>query len=157
MGLRHQARQCALMVLYGMDHTEQRAERALARFFDSFADGEAIITPPSWDSMRPYSIRVGGPNGEKLKSHIESLVEGVERHKTELDAEIQKISKHWRISRMARIDRNILRLGTYELMYLGEDVPRRVAINEALELAKTYSTGEARSFINGILDRAGRA
>ncbi len=65
---------------------------------------------------------------------------------------IKEVAENWRLDRMAAIDRNILRLGAYEMLFRGE-VPAKVAINEALELAKRYSTAQSSRFVNGILDR----
>src|SRR5205085_2791410 len=78
------------------------------------------------------------------------LAVGTLAHLTELDERIKSRAEHWRISRMAIVDRNILRLAVYE--FLHEPTPRTVAINEALEIARRFSTYEATQFINGILD-----
>lgn len=81
-----------------------------------------------------------------------ALVGGVLEHQPRIDALISEVAENWRLDRMAAIDRNILRLGAYELLYCTE-VPAKVAINEALELAKRYSTAQSSRFVNGILDR----
>lgn len=73
----------------------------------------------------------------------------------EVDGVIQSSSEHWRLERMSRVDRNILRIGVFEILSV-EDIPSRVAINEAVELAKRYGTAESPSFVNGILDRVAR-
>jgi N utilization substance protein B len=88
----------------------------------------------------------------KLCEFTESLTAGVKAHQAELDAMISKVAENWRLDRMAAIDRNILRLGAYEMLHCPE-VPAKVAINEALELAKRYSTAQSSRFVNGILDR----
>ena len=88
----------------------------------------------------------------KLCEFTESLTSGVKEHQAELDAMISQVAENWRLDRMAAIDRNILRLGAYEMLYCPE-VPAKVAINEALELAKRYSTAQSSRFVNGILDR----
>jgi len=88
----------------------------------------------------------------KLYEFTESLTAGVKEHQAELDAMISQVAENWRLDRMAAIDRNILRLGAYEMLYCPE-VPAKVAINEALELAKRYSTAQSSRFVNGILDR----
>lgn len=80
------------------------------------------------------------------------LVEGTHEHRRGLDGVIQSVAQNWNISRMAVIDRNVLRLATYELLHC-KDVPPKVAINEAIELGKRYSTQNSGAFINGILDR----
>jgi transcription antitermination protein NusB len=88
----------------------------------------------------------------KLCEFTESLTAGVKEHQAALDAMISKVAENWRLDRMAAIDRNILRLGAYEMLHCPE-VPAKVAINEALELAKRYSTAQSSRFVNGILDR----
>lgn len=80
------------------------------------------------------------------------LVEGTFEHWDEIDAAIQGVAQNWNISRMAVVDRNVLRLATYELLHC-KDVPPKVAINEAIELGKRYSTSNSGAFINGILDK----
>jgi transcription antitermination factor NusB len=80
------------------------------------------------------------------------LVEGTFEHRDELDRTIQAVAQNWNISRMAVVDRNVLRLATYELLHC-DDIPPKVAINEAIELGKRYSTQNSGAFINGILDK----
>ena len=88
----------------------------------------------------------------KLCEFTEGLVDGVQEHQTQIDTMISQVAENWRLDRMAAIDRNILRLGAYEMLFRPE-VPAKVAINEALELAKRYSTAQSSRFVNGILDR----
>jgi N utilization substance protein B len=88
----------------------------------------------------------------KLSEFTEGLIAGVKEHQPRIDAVISEVAENWRLDRMAAIDRNILRLGAYEMLYCPE-VPARVALNEALELAKRYSTAQSSRFVNGILDR----
>ena len=88
----------------------------------------------------------------KLSDFTEGLIAGVKEHQVQIDAMISEVAENWRLDRMAAIDRNILRLGAYEMMFCRE-IPARVAINEALELAKRYSTAQSSRFVNGILDR----
>ena len=80
------------------------------------------------------------------------LVQGTFENKEEIDRTIQGVAQNWNISRMAVVDRNVLRLATYELLHCG-DIPPKVAINEAIELGKRYSTQNSGAFINGILDK----
>jgi transcription antitermination protein NusB len=88
----------------------------------------------------------------KLCDFTEGLIVGVKEHQARIDAMISKVAENWRLDRMAAIDRNILRLGAYEMLFCPA-VPAKVAINEALELAKRYSTAQSSRFVNGILDR----
>ena len=87
---------------------------------------------------------------EEARSFSKRLVEGTIRHLKEIDALISNHAEHWKLPRMAAVDRNILRLAIYEFLY--EDAPKRVVINEALEVTKRFSNPEAVQFINGVLD-----
>jgi transcription antitermination protein NusB len=80
-----------------------------------------------------------------------ALVAGVRRNRAELDVVIEKTAEHWSLNRMAVTDRNVLRLGAYEILF--SDTPDPVAINEALDLAKRYGSAHSAQFVNGILDR----
>src|SRR5262245_36946319 len=88
----------------------------------------------------------------RLCEFAESLVSGVQQNQARIDPLIAAAAENWRLDRMAAIDRNILRLGAFEMLFC-PDVPTKVAINEALELAKRYSTAQSSRFVNGILDR----
>ena len=88
----------------------------------------------------------------KLVEFAEGLIDGVQEHQEKLDDMISAVAENWRIDRMAAIDRNILRLGAFEILQCPE-IPSKVAINEALELATRYSTAQSSRFVNGILDR----
>src|SRR3954469_21531600 len=88
----------------------------------------------------------------RLREFAEELIAGVQAHQPQIDRLISGAAENWRIDRMAAIDRNILRLGAYEMLFC-PGVPMKVAINEALELAKRYSTAQSSRFVNGILDR----
>ncbi|RUL86935.1 transcription antitermination factor NusB [Tautonia sociabilis] len=89
---------------------------------------------------------------EGLRCYADALIAGVRSHREQLDALIGQVAENWSLERMAAIDRNILRLGAFELLHRPE-VPPKVVINEALELAKRYSTAQSSRFVNGILDR----
>jgi transcription antitermination factor NusB len=88
----------------------------------------------------------------EIRAYARRLVEGVRANQGEIDDWIRRTAKNWDLSRMAALDRNLLRIGIYELLH-EESVPPRVAINEAIELGKRYSTTQSGAFINGILDR----
>lgn len=87
---------------------------------------------------------------------VDALVRGVLQAQTELDAKIQPIAPDWPIEQIARIDRNILRIGLYELLNESEIVPPKVAINEAVELAKAFGSDNSSKFVNGVLGTAFR-
>ena len=88
---------------------------------------------------------------EELIDFARSLVAGVRKNRSELDCRLARTAEHWSLERMATTDRNVLRLGAYEILYA--DTPDRVAINEAVELAKRFGTAQSAQFVNGILDR----
>jgi N utilization substance protein B len=92
------------------------------------------------------------PLDAEAQGFVENLVRGTRSHLTELDEIIARVSRNWRIERMARVDRNLLRMALYELKH-SEDVPPKVVINEAIEVAKRYGTAESPAFVNGLLDR----
>jgi len=87
---------------------------------------------------------------------VDALVRGVLKEQAELDAKIQPIAPDWPIDQIARIDRNILRIGVYELLNQSEIVPPKVAINEAVELAKAFGSDNSSKFVNGVLGTAYR-
>jgi len=99
---------------------------------------------------------LGGRQADEVEINFATtLAEGVERERSALDSRIEACSTNWRMSRMPHVDRNILRMGAFEILFMS-DVPAHVTINEAVELAKKFGTAESRGFINGILDRLAR-
>src|SRR4051812_16244028 len=129
MGSRRKARECALQMLFAADVSETRADELVRTYWAEL--GDADVEEPA----REFATR---------------LATGTLARLAELDERIKSRAEHWRISRMAVVDRNILRLAVYEFMH--EPTPRTVAINEALEIARRFSTYEATQFISGILD-----
>ncbi len=123
MGIRRNARELALQMLYASDF-------------------QPAGTPPApfWARMEPAAW-----------AFASRLVDGALARREEIDALISGQAENWRLDRMARVDRNVLRLATFELRYL--DTPRNVAINEAVEIAKKYGGEASGAFVNGILDR----
>jgi N utilization substance protein B len=87
----------------------------------------------------------------EVRSFAEALISGVDEHQREIDAIVARHAAHWSLDRMAAVDRNVLRLAVYELLYARE-VPERVVLNEAIEIAKKYGADESGAFVNGILD-----
>lgn len=150
MGSRRQAREHALMVLYGMDLARTPAEAALAGFLESFATGEVLDPVPSFVTREPD--RLERPRAD-VEEHLRRLVFGVSGNLEAIDAAIAQTSTHWRLDRMSCVDRNLLRLSAYELLFLAEEIPRKVAINEAVEVAKRFGSRESSAFVNGLLDR----
>src|SRR5216110_3338333 len=129
MGSRRKARECALQMLFAADVSQTSPDDLVKTYWAELGDAE--IEEPA----RDFATR---------------LAMGTLARVAELDERIRSRAEHWRISRMAIVDRNILRLAVYE--FLHEPTPRTVAINEALEIARRFSTFEATQFINGILD-----
>jgi N utilization substance protein B len=129
MGSRRKARECALQMLFAADVAGTRGDQLARMFWSELADGELE------------------PGAQEFAT---KLAMGAVAHLDEVDERIKSRAEHWRISRMALVDRNLLRLAVYE--FLHEPTPRTVIINEALEIARRFSTWEATQFINGILD-----
>ena len=90
------------------------------------------------------------------KDFVGSLVDGVLEHQDDLDAKLQPLAPGWPLEQIARIDRNVLRIGLYELLYKADSVPPKVVINEAVELAKAFGSDNSSKFINGVLGTAYR-
>src|ERR671926_260257 len=129
MGSRRKARECALQMLFAADVAEMPADDVVRSYWAELGESDLDET------AREFATRLAA----RTLSNLELL-----------DERIRSRAEHWRISRMAVVDRNILRLAVYEFLY--EPTPRTVAINEALEIARRFSTYEATQFINGILD-----
>ena len=101
------------------------------------------------DSDKPVEDRVAP---QKIRTFTENLVRGVMSHLPDIDAKLQTYVQNWPMHRMGSIERNVLRLAFYEMMYCS-DVPHAVVLNEAIDLAKYFSNADAGRFVNGILDR----
>ena len=104
----------------------------------------------------PDDFWVGKEDSEDLKSFTQELFRGTSGHQEEIDAIIQGAADNWDLKRMAAVDRNILRFAVYEIVYRA-DIPSAVTINEALEIAKKYSSQESAPFINGLLDKIAKS
>jgi N utilization substance protein B len=128
LGTRRRGRESALQVLYQIDVTQRSAEEALSFFWDNF----------TFD--------------EESRAFCESLVRGVMKHCDEINDLVEGYAEHWKMARMTWIDRNILRMAIYELLYC-QDIPPKVTINEAVDLGKKFGSEDSGAFINGILDR----
>ncbi len=125
-GLRNKARELALQCLYQIDQSGN-------------PDADIELIRQNFQATK------------KAVDYGNKLVSGVKEHLEEIDALIEEHSDNWKVSRMAVVDRNLLRIAFYEMLH-GSDVPDAVAVNEAVEIAKRFSTDEAPAFINGILD-----
>src|SRR5512136_2012703 len=126
---RTKARERAMQALYQIDVAATDLDEALARF---------------WRSFEPVE--------REVRETAEEMVRGVAGHRHEIDASIEDVSTNWRLDRMAKVDRNVLRLAVFELRWRS-DVPVKVCINEAIELGKKYGSESSAAFVNGVLDR----
>lgn len=129
MRKRSVARECALKVLYQIEMTSRTAENALICFWEQ-------------ESEHPEDVR----------DFAAKIVQGIYDNLTQIDEKLGEYATNWQLNRMAVIDRNVLRMGLYELKY-NIDIPPKVAINEAVELAKKYGDHDSSKFVNGILDK----
>ena len=128
MGKRRKGRACALMILYELEFRPGDAERVLKEFWQEY------------------------PADPEVQAFADSLVRGTLEQAPEIDRTIAANAAHWSLARIAPVERNILRLAAYELLHR-HDIPEKVAINEAIELAKLYGSQESGAFVNGILDQ----
>jgi transcription antitermination protein NusB len=128
MGARRRARECALQMLFSFDVARPSVEELVETFWGEMAEA-----------------------AEEVRVFANELAVGTITHLEEIDERIKIRTEHWRIPRMAIVDRNLLRMAVYEFLYQ-PNTPKTVAINEALEIARRFSTNEATQFINGILD-----
>jgi len=127
MGKRRRARELALQVLFHLEYNPGDPDENFDRVCSSFS-------PP-----------------KETRLFAKQLVQGVWANREDLDRLIAKSSKNWRVERMSRVDRNILRIGVFEVVYM-KGTPPKVSIDEAVELGKRFGTEESGAFINGVLD-----
>ena len=128
MGSRRKAREAAVQMLFQIDLSGEDPARAVELYKQYLGES---------DDADEFAIE---------------LVRGCCAERDSIDAKIREVSRHWRLERMARVDRNILRLAAYELLHMPA-VPRKVTLNEAVELAKRFGDEDSPAFVNGVLDR----
>ena len=129
MGARRSGREAALQMLFQLEGSGVSANQTIELFWRTYEDAD--------------------PEG---KAYADVIVRGVADNLDGIDKKIAAASQNWRLERMSRVDRNLLRLGSWELMFRS-DVPRAVILDEAVELAKSFGTDESSGFVNGVLDR----
>jgi len=129
---RRKAREYALQILFQLDIKKEKPSAAVLKHF--------------WAEYEP---------DEDVKAFSEEIVKGTYKHIAKINELLHQCAKNWSLDRMAVVDRNVLRMAVYEILYR-IDIPTSVTINEAIEIAKKYGTDESGSFVNGILDRAAR-
>jgi N utilization substance protein B len=129
MGLRREARELALQILYALD---TNSSVSLRETLQTFREEQGEVTG-------------------RVREFAEELVQGVQAEREVIDEVIKARSKNWSLSRMPRVDLNVMRMAAYELMFRS-DIPKKVSINEAIEIVRRYGDKESPSFVNGILD-----
>lgn len=129
MGVRRAGRECAVQFLYQLD----------------------LCPNKDWDHALKAYWKLSEPS-KSTQEFADGLIRGVMSKLPELDEKIKSLADNWDFTRLAAVDRNILRLAIYEMLFR-EEIPPVVSINEAIEIAKRYSTDESGKFVNGLLDR----
>ena len=129
MGLRRESRELALQILYALDANPSVGIRETLQ---TFREEQSDVL-------------------SRVREFAEGLVQGVQEHREVIDAAIKARSKNWTLVRMPRVDLNVMRMATYELMFR-QDIPKKVSINEAIEIARKFGDKESPAFVNGILD-----
>jgi transcription antitermination protein NusB len=129
MGLRRESRELALQILYALDANPSVGIRETLQ---TFREEQTDVL-------------------SRVREFAEGLVQGVQEHRAVIDAAIEARSKNWTLVRMPRVDLNVMRMATFELMFR-QDIPKKVSINEAIEIARRFGDKESPAFVNGILD-----
>ena len=153
MGTRCEARERAVQFLFQHDlNLLTDLEAALDRFWESqrAAALEAETTGATWGQLP--ALPPPSPKESVVRLFADPLIRGTLEHRDEIDAQIRRIAKNWELHRIAVVDRNILRLAIFEMLHR-EDIPPVVSINEAIDIAKRFSTEDSGKFVNGILDK----
>jgi len=152
MRKRREARERAVQFLFQFDmNPAEDLEAALNTFWDNTRLNAALEAHgPTWGEK----VESPPPSAEDTAARLfaETLIRGVLQHRESLDDIIRRHAKNWDLHRMAVVDRNILRLGIHEMLHR-DDIPPVVSINEAVDIAKKFSTVESGKFVNGILDK----
>ena len=153
MGMRREARERAVQFLFQYDlNKAENLDEALKQFWDS--QRSAALQEEKGKSRWGETFELPPPTSEEASMRLfaDPLIRGTLEHLVEVDAKITHYTKNWDMNRMAVVDRNILRLAVYEMLFR-QDIPPVVSINEAVDIAKRFSTDESGRFVNGILDK----
>ncbi len=153
MGTRREARERAVQFLFQHDlNPLGNLDEALDHFWGSQRTAAFALDkgPSTWGEK----VELPPPSAEEaaIRLFAEPLIRGTLEHRDQIDEEIRKHAKNWDLHRMAAVDRNVLRLAIYE-MFHRDDIPPVVSINEAVDIAKKFSTQDSGKFVNGILDK----
>lgn len=152
MGMRRLARERAVQFLFQHDlNPPEDVTAALDQFWEgqratAFTENQ----PATWG--QPVEIPPPTVEDVALREFSDALIRGCLEHRAEIDEVIKRLSRNWGLQRIAAVDRNVLRLAIYEMLHR-EDIPPIVSINEAVDIAKKFSTEESGKFVNGILDK----
>lgn len=128
---RRQSRELALQILFQTEFAPQISYQSFLDVFEESVDPDVM-------------------------SYADLLITGVQQNKSAIDAKIQASSAHWKVERMATIDRNILRIAVFEMKFSAEPIKENIAINEAIEIAKKFGTSDSAGFVNGLLDQVSK-
>ena len=153
MGTRREARERAVQFLFQHDlNPPANLEEALNQFWDS--QQNAALAEDKGPATWGEKIELPPPTAEEAAVRVfaEPLIRGTLEHRNAIDEQIKSHAKNWDLHRMAVVDRNVLRLAIYEMLHR-EDIPPVVSINEAVDIAKKFSTQDSGKFVNGILDK----
>lgn len=126
--MRRKSRELALQILFQTEFTPELTISEMATLFEKKMEASIV-------------------------DYATEIVKGVKQHREKIDASIQEASRHWKIDRMASVDRNILRSAVYEMLFAKDAVEHKIVINESIEIAKVYGTQDSGAFVNGILDQ----
>ena len=154
MGKRREARERAIQFLFQHDlNPPEKLDEALEQFWNS-QRASAITTEKKGQATWGQKVELPAPTADEAEIRLfaEPLIRGALKHRDEADDVIKKYVQNWELHRIAAVDRNILRLAIYE-MFHRDDIPPVVSINEAVDIAKKFSTQDSGKFVNGILDR----
>ena len=153
MGKRREARERAVQFLFQHDlNPPENLDQALDQFWDSQRAAAVAEEKGVANWGKPPELPPATPEEAAMRLFAEPLIRGTLEYRDEMDELITRYAKNWDLHRMAAVDRNILRLAIYEMLHR-EDIPPVVSINEAVDIAKKFSTEDSGKFVNGILDK----
>lgn len=153
MGMRREARERAVQFLFQYDlNRSENLDQALNHFWDSQRAGS--IADEKGDAKWGEKFELPAPSTEEasLRLFAEPMIRGTLLNQDEIDERIKRHARNWDLHRMAVVDRNVLRLAIFEMLHR-DDIPPVVSINEAVDIAKKFSTEDSGKFVNGILDK----
>lgn len=148
MSTRREAREWAVQILFQLDLNPD-GEREQSEIFKEFWEGQLRLRNDSEPDPTPPP--------DTIRKFTEGIVEGVMQNREEIDKRISACARNWDIKRIGNVERNVLRMGIYELVYVKDKAPQAVVINEAVDICKFFGTRESGRFVNGILDNIAKS